>query len=82
MPSSFRCSLCGTNYPHKMDFRICLTCGAGCWADYQTAPDMDDADAQQLLNEREFERYYEAREKRQVAEQAAAIANLPETPER
>ncbi|HZL17751.1 MAG TPA: hypothetical protein VFG23_08400 [Polyangia bacterium] len=44
------------------------------------SPDEDEARA--LKNEAEFERYYAAREERQLAEAAAAIASLPETPER
>ena len=82
MSSSYRCSTCGTNWPHAADYRVCPTCKLSCWIDYQTAPAMDDDDARLAANEAEFERYWEARELRLISEAAAQIANLPEAPGR
>lgn len=80
MPSTYRCSRCSHNWPHGVDYRICPQCGQSCWIDYSGIP-MDPEEARALKNELEFERFYEAHERKQIEAAAAEIADLPETTE-
>ena len=78
--SSYRCSSCGENWPHQMDFRLCLECGNPCWVSTDQAP-MDDDEAQSRLRQHKFERYYQDRDQKALEHAAAEIAELPETEE-
>lgn len=61
MPPSYRCSLCGIDYPYVTNYKACVKCGGDC-SNISGGSPMTLKEATSLVNHIKFERGYDARE--------------------
>lgn len=62
---TYRCSTCNINWPLAPGYRLCINCGEGTSA-MSREDSLEKADAESLANHIRFERYYVARELKQL----------------
>lgn len=73
--SSFRCSICGVNWPHDARFNPCPECGDET-SGIKDPPSLDMAEALRRKNHADFERFYADREANRKREGEAIMATL------